>query len=218
MNEQTEYWAGQAGNEYTERHKITDAMITRQRKFFERIITPTMAKEITSVMELGCNRCANLAAIQAILGFNTPERSLLFRGLEINSEAVKNAQALGWNVQLASVLEYVPGPEEVFDLVLTKGILIHIRPTSLPRVYSNIYRMAKRYIILAEYYAPKVEMIEYHGEKNRLWRGPHAEHMLQTYSDLHLVNYGFVSKLDQYPQDDITWWLLEKRNAFDKQG
>lgn len=218
MNEQTEYWKGEAGTEYTERHKMTDYAITNSRKFFEGILSAGMRKGIKSVMELGCNQGVNLAAIQAVLGFNPLDGVELpmLRGIEINPAAVTEARARGWNVMKSSVLEYAPGHNETYDLVVTKGLLIHIKPFDLAPVYSNIYNLAKKYIILAEYYAPKIEMIEYRGEKDRLWRAPHAEHMLDRYLDLRLLKYGFVSKLDKYPQDDITWWLLEKQNAPDK--
>ena len=35
--------------------------------------------------------------------------------------------------------------------------------------------------------------------------------MLDRYSDLHLVDYGFVWRRDVFAQDDLTWFLLEKR-------
>ncbi|NDB35890.1 MAG: pseudaminic acid biosynthesis-associated methylase, partial [Flavobacteriia bacterium] len=39
-----------------------------------------------------------------------------------------------------------------------------------------------------------------------------AGELLDTFPDLRLVDYGFAYKRDtSFPQDDITWFLLEKQ-------
>jgi hypothetical protein len=37
--------------------------------------------------------------------------------------------------------------------------------------------------------------------------------MLDRFPDLSLVEYGFVYHRDPFPQDDLTWFLLEKPQA-----
>ncbi|MBT4888396.1 MAG: pseudaminic acid biosynthesis-associated methylase, partial [Rhodospirillales bacterium] len=37
--------------------------------------------------------------------------------------------------------------------------------------------------------------------------------IMQRYSDLQLVDYGFVYHGDKFLQDDVTWFLMEKRGT-----
>jgi len=95
---------------------------------------------------------------------------------------------------------------------LIKGVLIHINPAMLPAVYEKLYAASHRYILIGEYYNPSPVTIPYRGHEDRLFKRDFAGEMLETYSDLTLVDYGFCYKRDTaFPQDDITWFLLEKR-------
>ena len=54
-------------------------------------------------------------------------------------------------------------------------------------------------------------MIPYHGESDRLFKRDFAGELMKKYKDLKLVDYGFVYHNDSnFPQDDVTWFLLEK--------
>jgi len=56
--------------------------------------------------------------------------------------------------------------------------------------------------------------ITYHGHKNRLFKRDFAGEMLDQFSDLKLIDYGFIYHRDlTFPQDDISWFLLEKSNS-----
>ena len=64
---------------------------------------------------------------------------------------------------------------------------------------------------MAEYYNPSPVTIEYRGEKDKLFKRDFAGEMLDKYQDLKLIKYGFIYKRDTtFPQDDITWFLMEK--------
>jgi spore coat polysaccharide biosynthesis protein SpsF len=63
---------------------------------------------------------------------------------------------------------------------------------------------------LAEYYSPSRVEIKYRGHKNKLFKRDFAGEMLDQFSDLSLTDYGFVYHRDEFPQDDINWFLLEK--------
>jgi pseudaminic acid biosynthesis-associated methylase len=97
-----------------------------------------------------------------------------------------------------------------FDVTMTRGLLIHIPPEDLPAAYEALYEHSKRWIIIAEYYSPTPREIDYRGEKGKLWARDFAGDMLSRWPGLKLVDYGFVSRRDANPQDDINWWLLEK--------
>ena len=54
-------------------------------------------------------------------------------------------------------------------------------------------------------------MIEYRGNQEKLFKRDFAGEILDTYSNIELKDYGFSYRRDQaFPQDDITWFLLEK--------
>ena len=101
--------------------------------------------------------------------------------------------------------------DKTFDLTFTKGVLIHINPDKLQEVYNTLYSHSNRYILVAEYYNPTPVSIEYHGEKDKLFKRDFAGELLDRYTDLRLVDYGFLYKRDvNFPQDDISWFLMEK--------
>ena len=88
--------------------------------------------------------------------------------------------------------------------------MIHIHPDDIDQALKIIHKCAHKYILIAEYHAPKFEAISYRGRKVLLWKGPYAERLVEMY-DLGLRDYGFVSRLDPIlKEDDLTWFLLEK--------
>lgn len=69
-----------------------------------------------------------------------------------------------------------------------------------------------RYILIAEYYNPVPVEVSYRGNSGKLFKRDFAGEMLDRYSDLQLLDYGFSYRRDpQFPTDDINWFLLEKR-------
>ena len=103
--------------------------------------------------------------------------------------------------------------EEGVDLVFIRGVLIHISPDALDEVYEKLYKLSKRYILISEYYNPNPVAIEYRGHTNKLFKRDFCGEVLDKYPDLKLIDYGFVYHRDPvFPQDDITWFLLEKQS------
>lgn len=67
-----------------------------------------------------------------------------------------------------------------------------------------------RYIRVAEYYNSSLSSITYRGEQDKLFKRDFAGDLIERYR-MKLVDYGFLYKRDNWaPQDDITWFLLEK--------
>ena len=76
-------------------------------------------------------------------------------------------------------------------------------------VYDNLVSK-KRYIVIVEYYNPSPVDIIYRGHKDKLFKRDFAGELIEEYG-LNLVDYGFFYKRDKLtPQDDLTWFLLEK--------
>ena len=78
-------------------------------------------------------------------------------------------------------------------------------------MYDLLYQTTRRYLCVAEYYNPKPVEVTYRGHSNKLFKRDFAGELLDKFPDLKLVDYGFAYHRDNYfPQDDITWFLLEK--------
>lgn len=75
-----------------------------------------------------------------------------------------------------------------------------------------MYQSSSRYVLVSEYYAPKPTEVAYRGHSGMLFKRDFAGEMLEMFSDLALVDYGFVYHRDpNFPQDDMTWFLMEKK-------
>jgi len=63
---------------------------------------------------------------------------------------------------------------------------------------------------VCEYYNPSPVSVPYRGHQDRLFKRDFAGDLIEGYG-LKLVDYGFIYKRDTWaPQDDVTWFLLEK--------
>ena len=86
-----------------------------------------------------------------------------------------------------------------------------MNPEYLPQIYETLYQSTGRYLLVCEYYNPTPVQITYRGHSDRLFKRDFCGEVLDHYSDLHLVDYGFSYHRDpNFPQDDSTWFLLEK--------
>lgn len=202
QTEQEHFWATDFGNEYVARNKGAK-IIASNLALFAKILART--QPIDSIIEFGSNIGLNLIALNQLL----PKAHLA--AVEINQTAATELQQNLPQVQLfqQSILSFTP--EQTFDLVLIKGVLIHINPEKLPQVYDILYQSSVRYICISEYYNPTPVTIPYRGHSDKLFKRDFAGEMLDRYSDLKLVDYGFSYHRDlHFPQDDTTWFLLEK--------
>jgi spore coat polysaccharide biosynthesis protein SpsF len=199
---QEEFWAGEFGDAYIDRNRSA-AMLAANVAMFARIV-PRLGR-LSSVLELGANVGLNLQAVRTLV----PDVALT--AVEINHQAAEQLRALGGiTVHEQSLLEFEP--RSTVDLTFTKGVLIHLNPDFLPKAYDVLYRASRRFVMVAEYYNPRPQEISYRGHAEKLFKRDFAGEMLERHSDLSLVDYGFVYHRDPFPQDDITWFLMEKRS------
>lgn len=201
--EQEVFWKGDFGNEYTERNR-GQHWIASNVAFFSKVLGGT--RRVRSVLELGSNIGLNLMALRQLL----PEAGL--SAVEINEKAASELKKNVPDIDLyhGSILEFQPS--RTWDLVFTKGVLIHINPDRLPGVYSTMYQSASKYILVAECYNPSPTEVVYRGHTAKFFKRDFAGEMLERFSDLSLVDYGFVYHRDSnFPQDDTNWFLLEKK-------
>lgn len=201
MNAQEQFWRGEFGNAYSQR---SPGDVVANYRFFELVLDRIFedAQVLNSICELGCGVGANLKALRQHLP------SVQLAGVEINEAAAAQAWAHG-EIYRSSLLDWRP-PKQ-WELAFTKGVLIHIAPDDLPKAYDALYQASSRYVVVAEYYNPTPAEVPYRGHAGRLWKRDFAGEMLDRYP-LELVSYGFAYHRDiDTPQDDLTWFLMEKR-------
>jgi pseudaminic acid biosynthesis-associated methylase len=203
--DQEDFWAGDFGNEYTERN-AGPGVVASNVALFGQILGRTA--KVDSVLELGANRGLNMLALRTLL----PGAALT--ALEINARAVDVLRRIqGLEVVEGSILQWQPARR--YDLVFTKGVLIHLAPERLPQVYDLMHAASSRYVLVAEYYAPTPAEVPYRGHSQRLFKRDFAGELMDRHSDLELVDHGFAWRRARFPQDDINWFLLEKRQRTD---
>jgi pseudaminic acid biosynthesis-associated methylase len=200
--EQEAFWAGQFGDDYIGRNQGAHEDAANL-AFFSKILQRT--EPIRSAIEFGANIGLNIKSLRAL------RPGIELAAIEINQKAAAQLEKLGGiNVYSQSILTFEP--KRTYDLSLIKGVLIHINPDSLPDVYDRLYRSSNRYICVAEYYNPAPVEVSYRGNKDKLFKRDFAGEMLDRFPDLTLLDYGFAYHRDaNFPQDDITWFLMEKK-------
>ena len=200
MDEQELFWSESFGDDYTDRNNRS--LITNNINLFEKILKNI---EIKTVFEIGCNRGLNLEAI------NTINNTIELNGLEINTKAYEILKNLNICNKLYNQTIFEYNSNDTYDLVFSKGVMIHINPDKLQLLYEKLYNMSKKYIVIAEYYSRQVQEINYRGNTNKLFKRDFCGEIMNKYPNLKLIDYGFVYHRDpKFPLDDITWFLLEK--------
>ena len=201
--EQEQFWAGEFGTGYISRNQ-GDNLLASNLNFFSKALQQT--RRPTSCIEFGANIGMNLRALK-----------LLYPGqeqhaIEINPEAAAQLAEVvpAPNIINDSIIGF--HPPRTWDLVLIKGVLIHINPDYLSDIYDSLVTACGRYLLVAEYYNPAPVAIPYRGQSDRLFKRDFAGEIMDRHPKVALVDYGFAYRRDpSFPQDDITWFLLEVR-------
>lgn len=199
--DQEKWWEGNGGTGYTKRQTLT---VESRAAMFRTALSEVAISEIKSVIEFGAGTGDNLRALLQI-GVIAQ-----LTGVEINEEAYADLCGIAGTAIKGSILDsyQLAGP---FDLVITRGLLIHIAPENLPRAYTVLHQAARKYLLICEYFSPSPRMIPYRGQDNMLWARDFAGEMMDSYPDLRLIDYGWVYHRDPIaPQDDVSWFLMEK--------
>jgi pseudaminic acid biosynthesis-associated methylase len=202
--EQELLWAGKFGTEYIQRNQ-GDALLASNLDFFAKALHA--ARGIKNCLEFGANIGMNLKALKLRYPALEPF------GIEINADAALELATLipADHVYHTFILNFTP--PTAWDIVLIKGVLIHLNPDVLPQVYDKLESACGKYLLVAEYYNPAPVAISYRGHTDRLFKRDFAGEIMDSYPEMQLVDYGFAYRRDpNWPQDDITWFLMEKRS------
>ena len=201
--DQENFWAGNFGTDYIDRNEGSQ-LLASNLEFFVNALKST--QNVESCIEFGANIGMNIKALKLLY----PKQE--HHAIEINSDAVVDLKKIvpSENIFEGSIFDY--NPEVVCDLAIIKGVLIHINPDELDNVYDKLVESCSKYLLVAEYYNPSPVTIPYRGHNDRLFKRDFVGEIMNRHSEMKLIDYGFAYKGDpKFPQDDITWFLLEKK-------
>jgi pseudaminic acid biosynthesis-associated methylase len=200
-------WSGGFGREYTDRNTLTieelDALYRRSfgvsRRELNQGFLSAMPRSLR-ILEVGTN-LGNQILLLREMGF----RDLV--GVEVQRYALEKsrARAAGLPVVQGSGAA-LPFRDAAFDMVFTSGVLIHIPPTVLGRVLSEIHRCAKTWIWGYEYYSPEPTEVVYRGQRGLLWKADFSRLYREAFPDLETVREERLRYLDS-PNEDAMFLL-----------
>lgn len=205
-SEQENFWLSKFGDKYNNRNK-SEILIRNKKIFFKKIFLNLKKNRIGSVIEFGANVGLNLLGLKKIFKLHK------ITGVEINKKASLELKKISnVNVFNGSIRDFIV--KERYDLVLTCGFLIHLKPAYLRSVYKKIYDSCKNegYILIAEYYNSSPISITYRGFKNKLFKRDFAGEFISLFKKTRIVDYGFAYHKDKHSQDDLTWFLIKKNS------
>lgn len=190
-------WGGSFGDAYTARNQ--NAGDGRQ-PFWDQVLETCPA---TRTLEVGCNRGANLRWIAARRSPNT------IYGIDLNQTALQEVHqnVPGVNAMWGQA-RALPFRDRWFDLTFTVGVLIHQPPEVLPIVMSELVRCSSRHVLCAEYYAPELTELEYHGETGALFKQDFGGMYARLFPELTLLRRGDLTRDEGW--DNVTYWLFER--------
>ena len=200
--DQEKFWAGDFGDHYVERNQ-GEKLLASNLHFFSNALKHTNSVE--NCIEFGANIGMNIEAIKKLLP------GVEFEAVEINKKASRILSKVipKENIFENSITKF--NSERKWDLVLIKGVLIHINPDLLSEIYDILFKATKKYLLICEYYSRNPENITYRGFDNRLFKRDFAGEIIDKFPNLKLVDYGFSYHKDlNFPMDDITWFLLKR--------
>ena len=201
-NDQEIFWSEQYAEDYIKKNAEFDTGLALEA--WEKMLASTSG--ITSLLECGCNIGRNIDSLERVLP--SASKSII----EISKPAfdfVSRRYALAQKFN-GSILE--SSLEGSFDLVYTMGVLIHINPDELLANLQKVYNYSNKYLLFGEYFNRTPTMIEYQGQKNRLFKRDFGKLVIENFS-VKLLDYGFLwgHIYDAAGFDDITWWMFEKK-------
>lgn len=201
LTEQEEFWMGKFASEYIQRNRM-DNLLPSYTAQMAAILSKT--RSVESVIEFGANIGVNLLAIRTLIP------KVKVAAIEVNKQAITSLNKIDEiEIYPMSILDFEP--QLKWDFVFTKGVLIHINPKDLNLVYQKLYDSSKKYICIIEFYNPTPVMVCYRGHENKLFKRDFCGELMDIYSDLELLDYGFTYHRDNnFPEADMTWFLLKK--------
>jgi SAM-dependent methyltransferase len=163
----------------------------------------TLGLGAKTVLEAGCNVGNNLR------GF--PSSSIVY-GIDMNEKALNIARTRypTFHFDKGSITK-MPYRNSQFDLVFTRGVLIHINQNDMPLTVKEIFRVSKKWIINLEYFGEDGKMIKWKRGNGLLW----YRDMKKWWSD---NDVDIISNIDMPQELDVgktRLTIVRKKNFVD---
>ncbi len=132
-----------------------------QEKVVEFIFHISLIFGARRILEVGCNVGNNLKSFPPYYDVH---------GLDLNKKALAKAKRSfpDFKFEEGSILK-MPYDDAYFDLVFTRGVLIHIPKSDMPLAISELLRVSKKWICNMEYFGEDGKMIKWRRGDNLLW-------------------------------------------------
>ena len=116
---------------------------------------------VSSICEAGCNVGNNLSSMPTTLSVS---------GFDLNEYALQTTKSRypNFDLKLGNILD-IPFPDNSFDLVFTRGVLIHIPEKDLDGAMQELMRISKKWIFNLEYFGEDEKMINWKRGDDLLW-------------------------------------------------
>jgi SAM-dependent methyltransferase len=166
------------------------------------------------VLEVGCNKGHNLDAMASAFSqdFNIdmaiPTHDV-YKGVEINKSLCNR-----YDIINGSAYE-LPWSNNVFDLVFSSGVLIHIPPNRLKEAMNQMRTISRKWVMMIEYPADKETGTKYGTDFNfreGVWSRPYGKIYQDHFKDDKLISTGSISDLgeDGWGFSKCDYWIFEK--------
>lgn len=201
-NEQEAFWSETYAEDYIRKNSEFDEALGVEA--WRRMLAG--AETVESLLECGCNIGRNLRFLETVL----PQARK--SAIEISEPAYRYVTgAFDLDRSFNGPILEAPFEPGAFDLVFTMGVLIHVHPDNLAATMAKMHALSRRYVLIGEYFNRTPVMLEYQGEKDKLFKRDFGKAFIESH-DVRLVDYGFLwgHIYDPAGFDDITWWLFEK--------
>jgi len=113
------------------------------------------------ICEAGCNVGNNLTEFP---------KNFDVHGIDMNKLALEKAKKAypSFKFQQANI-DKIPYPDSFFDVVFTRGILIHIKPENVENAMRELLRVSNNWIFNLEYFGEDEKMIKWKRGDDLLW-------------------------------------------------
>jgi ubiquinone/menaquinone biosynthesis C-methylase UbiE len=142
MSYDVQFW-----DNYSDTNKDEDA-----RKISEFIYNMCVGLGADKALEVGCNVGNNLQKFPIDFGIC---------GVDKNEHAIDMACQKYPHIFDQGDIMHLSFPDDYFDVVFTRGLLIHIDKKDMPKALSELLRVSKRWVFNLEYHGEDGEPIHY---------------------------------------------------------
>jgi len=203
--EQVQRWQGEFGDRYEARQGTTQSSVQARCALLGGALD-LVSDDLRDglVVELGSGRGDNLVALEWLWGMSGV-------AVDVRRPPSHSRAAVHW---LQASAGAVPLRTECADLVLSMGLLIHVRPDMRPPVLAEMLRIVRPggHISVFEYFAPETRPVPYRGHGDMLWLADYGALLQQAAAgrvNLEPVDWGHAYKA-MGDCDDLAWWVFTR--------